>query len=389
MTAMQRVILLALQAAAEPMSALAVAKAINAEDQRNTVAYTLKSLVADNQVKRHHSPTGILTYSVTNVGAEVQALAAPRKEPPPKPPMDVPAGGGSEGADRTTENGRAGRAAILEVLKSSDRPMRVSEIASASAVTERQAHYLLRKLFHDGFLDKPQVIRGGAVTWQLRGRALPATATPAPNASSQWTPKILGVLQDAERPLSRPEILALLPAGNSVHGLKSALLRLRNEGLLEMIGTKCRARWRVTFGAPAADATPRVASPEPPASPEPSAATVDAVPAAEAATPETASPAPSEPVATPPAARGSTVPEDLPATHAGEVAVPTSARRFLEHADGPLHAQLLARIGGIAADIDDLTGEAIDAGLGAGALKSLVAAAGCLRRALMPFNLRQ
>lgn len=54
----------------------------------------------------------------------------------------------------------------------------------------------------------------------------------------------------------------------------------------------------------------------------------------------------------------------------------------------PLPLRLLARIESVAVDIEELTGEALDAGLGTGAIKSLVTAGGALRRALLPFNIR-
>ena len=77
-----------------------------------------------------------------------------------------------------------------------------------------------------------------------------------------------------------------------------------------------------------------------------------------------------------------------PTDVAGAAASTLETSTPLPGALSSLPARLLARIESVAVDIEDLTGEAIDAGLGAGALKSLVAAGGAIRRALLPFNLR-
>jgi hypothetical protein len=122
--------------------------------------------------------------------------------------------------------------------------------------------------------------------------------------------------------------------------ITSALQNLRKSGLAEVTGKCAGARWRATQ------------SPRPQGTTEPEAVAAAA--------------------------------EVVAASEPSSSATPPALPRTLS----PLPARLLARIESIAVDIEDLTGEAIDAGLGASALKSLIAAGGAIRRALLPYNLR-
>jgi hypothetical protein len=90
------------------------------------------------------------------------------------------------------------------------------------------------------------------------------------------------------------------------------------------------------------------------------------------------------------AAAGAVVasPEPLSPATSESSAIPLAGDPTLSRTLSRLPLRLLARIESIAVDIEDVTGEAIDAGLEPSGLKSLVAAGGAIRRALLPFNVR-
>lgn len=178
----------------------------------------------------------------------------------------------------------------------------------------------------------------------VAGAAAPASRASLPKLAAQ----VIALLQAMPRPCGVRDLVERSNGTLKPMQITHVLRRLRTQGLVHMTGSRAGARWQV------------VSTPGPHGTTETACAAAGAVDAE---------------------------PEPL-SSMALDSADPPQAEPASSTTLCSLPARLLARIESIALDIEDVSGEAIDAGLGGGALKALIAAGGAMRRALLPFNLR-